>query len=180
MSIETIARRYAAALADVVTKSGETDVVKNELEQFASLMTENPQLSDVFLNPAVAFEDKKKVLESLIAKTRPVKTTANFLRVLQRNHRLSDLPAVNERFKVVLEQRAGLVTAEVTTAQPLAAAQAAALQTRLQEMTGKKVNLNFKIDPEIIGGVVTRIGSTVYDGSVKNQLQQLKEKMIRS
>jgi F-type H+-transporting ATPase subunit delta len=72
------------------------------------------------------------------------------------------------------------VTAEVTTAQPLAAAQQTALQTRLQQMTGKRVNLNFKIDPEIIGGVVTRIGSTVYDGSVKNQLQHLKEQMIRS
>ena len=68
----------------------------------------------------------------------------------------------------------------VATAQPLAASQQTALQTRLQQMTGKRVNLNFKIDPEIIGGVVTRIGSTVYDGSVKNQLQHLKEKMIRS
>jgi F-type H+-transporting ATPase subunit delta len=180
MSIETIARRYAAALADVVIKNGETEIVRNELGQFAVLMTENPQLAEVFRNPAVAFDNKKNVLESLIAKTRPTKTTANFLRVLQRNHRLSDLPVVNERFNAVLEVRAGLVTAEVTTAQPLAAAQQTALQTRLQQLTGKRVNLNFKIDPEIIGGVVTRIGSTVYDGSVKNQLQKLKEQMIRS
>ena len=180
MSIETIARRYAAALADVVIKNGETEIVRNELGQFAVLMTENPQLAEVFRNPAVNFDNKKNVLESLIAKTRPTKTTANFLRVLQRNHRLADLPVVNERFNAVLEVRAGLVTAEVTTAQPLAAAQQTALQTRLQEMTGKRVNLNFKIDPEIIGGVVTRIGSTVYDGSVKNQLQHLKEQMIRS
>lgn len=180
MSIETIARRYAVALADVVAKNGETEIVRNELGQFAALMIENPQLSEVFRNPAVAFDNKKNVLETLIARTRPAKTTANFLRVLHRNHRLADLPVVNARFNTILQERAGLITAEVTTAQPLADAQQTALQTRLQQMTGKRVNLNFKIDPEIIGGVVTRIGSTVYDGSVKNQLQQLKEKMIRS
>lgn len=180
MSIETIARRYAVALADVVTKNNETGVVKNELEQFSALMTENAQLLEVFRNPAVPFDNKKNLLDALIARTRPTKTTANFLRVLQRNHRLADLPAVNNRFNAVLEDRAGLVTAEVTTAQPLAQAQQTALQTRLQQMTGKRVNLNFKIDPTIIGGVVTRIGSTVYDGSVKNQLQRLKEQMIRS
>lgn len=180
MSIQTIARRYATALVDVVTKQGEIDLVRNELAQFSALMTENNQLSEIFRNPAVPFDNKKNILETLLARTRPAKTTANFLRVLQRNHRLSDLPAINERFNQVLEERAGLVTAEVTTAQPLAADQQTALQAKLQLMTGKRVNLNFKIDPEIIGGVVTRIGSTVYDGSVKNQLQHLKEKMIRS
>lgn len=180
MSIETIARRYAAALADVVTKNNETETVRTEIAQFANFMTENPQLGEVFRSPAVPFDNKKNVLESLIAKTKPAKTTANFLRVLQRNHRLADLPAVAERFDQVLEDRAGLVTAEITTAQPLADAQTAALQTKLQQMTGKKVKLNFKINPEIIGGVVTRIGSTVYDGSIKSQLQHLKEQMIRS
>ncbi len=180
MSIETVARRYAVALADVVTKNGEIEIIRDELGQFAALMTGNPQLLEIFRNPAVPFENKRNVLESLIAKARPAKTTANFLRVLQRNHRLADLPVVNERFNTVLEERAGLITAEVTTAQPLAAAQQTALQTRLQEITGKRVKLDFRINPEIIGGVVTRIGSTVYDGSVKNQLQQLKEKMIRS
>ena len=180
MSNETVARRYAAALADVVVKSGETEAVRNELAQFVGVMTENPQLAEIFRNPAVPYDNKNNLLETLIARTRPVKTTANFLRVLQRNHRFADLPAVYERFNTVLEERAGLVTAQVTTAEPLAAAQQTALAARLQQITGKRVNLNFKIDPEIIGGVVTRIGSTVYDGSVKNQLQQLKEKMIKS
>jgi F-type H+-transporting ATPase subunit delta len=180
MSIQTVARRYATALADVVTKTGETDLVKAELTQFETLMTENPTLGEVFRNPAVPYEQKSRLLETLITRVRPNKTSANFLRVLLKNHRLGDLHAVNEKFASVLEERAGLVTAEVTTAQPLAAEQQTALQSRLQAMTGKRVNLNYKIDPEIIGGVVTRIGSTVYDGSVKNQLQQLKEKMIRS
>jgi F-type H+-transporting ATPase subunit delta len=102
------------------------------------------------------------------------------LRILLKNARLGDLNAVTSRFAAVLEERAGMVSAEVLTAQPLSTEQQTVLQTKLQNITGKKVNLNFKIDPEIIGGVVTRIGSTVYDGSVKNQLEQFREQMIRS
>jgi F-type H+-transporting ATPase subunit delta len=180
MSIQTVARRYATALADVATKNSEISVVNTELVQFQEMMTENETLREVFRNPAVPYDKKSRLLETLIARTRPTKTTANFLRVLLKNARLADLDAINERFLAILEERAGLVSAEVTTAQPIDAAQQNALQLKLQQMTGKTVSLNFKIDPEIIGGVVTRIGSTVYDGSVKNQLQQLKEQMIRS
>lgn len=180
MSIQTVARRYAAALADVVAKNGETEIVKSELGQFQNLMNDAPQLGEVFRNPAVPYNQKARVLESLIEKTKPAKTTANFLRILLKNARLGDLNAVGARFNAVLEERAGMVTADVTTAEKLSAAQQKELLIKLQNLTGKKVNLNFKIDPEIIGGVVTRIGSTVYDGSVKNQLEQLREKMIRS
>ncbi|MEP6924394.1 MAG: ATP synthase F1 subunit delta [Pyrinomonadaceae bacterium] len=180
MSVETVARRYATALADVVTKNGETEAVKNELEQFQDLMNQSPQLAEVFRNPAVPHEQKNQLLETLLARTKPIKTTANFLRILLKNARLGDLNAVNKRFAAVLEERAGMVSADVTTAAPLSADQQTALQTRLQTVTGKKVNLNFKINPEIIGGVITRIGSTIYDGSVKNQLEELREQMIRS
>ncbi len=180
MSVETVARRYATALADVVFKTGETELVGSELGQFQNLMTESPQLGEVFRNPAVPYEQKSRLLESLLARTKPVKTTANFLRILLKNARLGDLDAVAKRFAAVLEERAGMVSAEVTTAQPLSTEQQNVLQNKLQNITGKKVVLNYKIDPEIIGGVVTRIGSTVYDGSVKNQLEQLRERMIRS
>jgi F-type H+-transporting ATPase subunit delta len=180
MSIETVARRYANALYDVVKKNGETEVVKNELAAFEQMMIDTPQLAEIFSNPAVPYEQKSGILETLIERAKPAKTTANFLRVLLKNARLGELAAVNEKFKSVLEERAGQVTAEVTTATPLAPEQQTALRAKLQSITGKKVNLNFKIDPEIIGGVVTRIGSTIYDSSVKNQLQQLKEQIIRN
>lgn len=180
MSNETVARRYANALVDVVAGNNELQTVQNELGQFADLMQQSQQLAEVLRNPAVAYDQKSKILETLIQRTTPAKTTANFLRVLLRNARLADLNVINERFNHVLEERAGLVSAEVTTAQPLAPDQQTALQNKLQTVTGKKVVLNFKINPEIIGGVVTRIGSTVYDGSIKNQLEQLKQQMIRS
>lgn len=180
MSVETVARRYAVALADVVAKNGNTETVKNELSQFQNLMAESIQLGEVFRNPAVPHDQKSRLLETLLARVKPDQTTANFLRVLLKNARLGDLEAVNKKFSSILEERAGMVSADVTTATPLSTVEQTALQTKLQTVTGKKVNLNFKIDPEIIGGVVTRIGSTIYDGSVKNQLEQFKEQMIKA
>jgi F-type H+-transporting ATPase subunit delta len=178
MSIEVVARRYASALADVVLKGGETEAVRGELLQWAAIIASNADLRDAFSNPAIPRAQKEKVLESLIEKARPSRTTANFLRILLRNGRLTELSAINERFAGELEQRSGIVSAEVISARELPANEKSELQTRLEKLTGKRVNLNFNINQDIIGGVVTRIGSTVYDGSVKTRLENLKEQLI--
>jgi F-type H+-transporting ATPase subunit delta len=180
MSVETVARRYATALADVVAKSGETEAVRSELKTWEDLMKANGNLQTVFANPAIAHANKEKVLESLLAKAKPLKTTANFLRVLLRNSRLTELAAINEKFASVLDERNNIVTAEVTSARPLSEAEKTEFQSNLARLTGKKVNLNFNINENIIGGVVTRVGSTVYDGSVKTQLETLKQQLIGS
>ena len=178
MSVETVARRYATALADVVMKSGETEIVKTELKIWEDLIKKNPSLQNAFANPSIAHASKEKVLEGLLEKAKPSKTTANFLRVLLRNSRLTELSQINEKFAAVLDERSGVVTAEVTSARPLSEAEKAEFQANLAKMTGKKVNLNFNINESIIGGVVTRVGSTVYDGSVKTQLENLKQQLV--
>ena len=178
MSVETVARRYATALADVVGKSGETETVKSELKTWEDLMKANGELQNAFANPAIAHLSKEKVLDGLLAKTKPTKTTANFLRVLLRNSRLTELRQINEKFAAVLEERSGVVAAEITSARPLSDGERAELQASLAKLTGKLVNLNFEIDENIIGGVVTRVGSTVYDDSVKTQLENLKTQLI--
>lgn len=178
MSVETVARRYASALADVVVKSGETEVVKNELKSWQELVNSNSDLQNAFSNPAIAHLTKEKVLESLLEKAKPTKTTANFLRVLLRNSRLTELGQINEKFASVLEERSGVLSAEITSARQLSDAEKADLQASLAKLTGKQVNLTFNINEELIGGVVTRIGSTVYDGSVKTQLENLKEQLV--
>ena len=178
MSVETVARRYATALADVVGKSGETETVKSELKTWEDLMNDNSQLQNAFANPAIAHLNKEKVLDGLLAKTKPTKTTANFLRVLLRNSRLTELRQINEKFAAVLEERSGVVAAEITSARPLSDNERAELKASLAKLTGKLVNLNFEIDENIIGGVVTRVGSTVYDDSVKTQLENLKTQLI--
>ena len=180
MSVETISRRYATALADVVIKTGEAESVKTELKMWEQMMSANANLRTAFSNPAITHPKKEKVLEGLISKAKPSNTTANFLRVLLRNGRLTDLESINERFASVLEERSGSVRAEVTSARDLADPQRNDLKGNLEKLTGKKVKLNFTIDPDLIGGVVTRVGSTVYDGSVRTQLENLREELIGS
>jgi F-type H+-transporting ATPase subunit delta len=177
LSAETIARRYATALADVVIPRGEERAVQEELSQWDVMMQSNVALQEVFSNPTIPYEQKHKVLTTLIARTRVRSLTANFLQVLLQNHRLTELAEVNRRFAQVLDERAGVMTAEVKTVRPVPEASQQALRARLMTLTGKDVHLKFITDEELIGGIVTRIGSTIYDGSVRNQLQQVKEKM---
>ena len=123
MSIETVARRYSSALADVVIKSGSTDVVRDELKMWQKMIGENESLAEVFSNPSINQESKEKVLSELVRKTNPSKTTANFLQILLTNGRLSELGEINEKFEQVLDERNGIVSAEVTSARPLGEAE---------------------------------------------------------
>jgi F-type H+-transporting ATPase subunit delta len=180
MSVETVARRYANALADVVTKTSETNSVQTELKTWEQMINANTDLQTAFGNPAISQVNKEKVLENLIEKTQPTKTTANFLRILLRNNRLTEIGEINQKFASVLEERSGAVSAQITSARSLSEAEKAEMQMNLSKLTGKTVSLNFETDETLIGGVVTRIGSTVYDGSVKTQLAELKHQMIGS
>jgi len=180
MSNETVSRRYATALADVVIKTGEVEGVKGELKIWEQMLTGNSELENAFRNPAIAHANKEKVLESLLERMRPSKTTSNFLRVLLRNGRLVDLTSINDRFAVVLEERSGSVVASVLSARELSDSQRNELKANLERITGKQIKLDFNIDPNLIGGVVTRVGSTIYDSSVKTQLENLKEELIGS
>jgi F-type H+-transporting ATPase subunit delta len=178
LSLQAVARRYAVALADVVIARGEAQEVRDELSAWEALLRSNTQLVEVFRHPAIPYEQKRGVLDELIKRSRPRPTTANFLKVLLQNHRLAELSEVSAQFAHELDRRAGIVTAQVTTARPLQADAQESLRVRLSELTGSKVRLQFAVDDELIGGVVTRIGSTLYDGSVRGQLQRIKQKMI--
>lgn len=175
MSSQTIARRYATALADVILEQREEAEVRDELNEWEQMFASNPSLLEIFSNPTVGYDQKQKVLSELINRTRVRPTTANFLRVLLKNQRMADLSQVTAKLSQILDERSGVISADVVSAQPLPAASTAALALRLGEITGKKVNLNFATDETLLGGIVTRIGSTVYDGSVRNQLERLGE-----
>ena len=178
MSIETIARRYGSALADVVLKTGETETVSSELLQWEAMFNSNAELYEVFANPAIPHANKEGVLDKLIERVKPSRTTGNFLRVLLRNDRLTKLAAINRRFAAEIEERRGIVAAEVTSARELREDERAELRRNLEKLTDRQVKLNFQIDNNLIGGVVTRIGSTVYDGSVKTKLENLREQLV--
>ena len=177
MSVQMVARRYASALADVALERGEAHEVQGELQAWADLLESNPNLQEVFRNPTIALDKKRALLNKLIERTKPRPTTTNFLKVLLQNQRVTEIAEINRRFTEILDERAGMIAAVVTTARPVPARSQDSLRATLTELTQKKVRVDFEQDPELIGGLVTRIGSTVYDGSVRNQLQLIKEKM---
>ena len=173
MSLQTVARRYALALADVSIERGEEREIQAEISSWAELIESNNQLREVFANPTIAYEQKRAVLEHLISRTKVRQTTAGFLKVLLKNQRLSELKEVADRFANVLDERSGVVAANVMTAREVPEKSRKALQDALVTATGKIVRLNFTTDEKIIGGMVTHVGSTVFDGSVRTQLERL-------
>ena len=177
MSVQTVARRYAAALADVVLERGEAREVQEELAVWEQMIQSSGDLQEVFRNPTVALDQKRAVLNKLIERAKPRQTTVNFLKVLLQNQRLTQLGDINHKFTEILDERAGMVAAKVMTARSVPERFQKELHAKLTELTGKKVRVDFGTDPDLIGGIVTRIGSTVYDGSVRNQLERIKEKM---
>jgi F-type H+-transporting ATPase subunit delta len=177
MSVTTIARRYADAVADVAIAKNQIEQVESELNAFAQMVKSNRELYEVFASPIIPNEQKKKVLAALVDRAKPSQTIANLLRVMLTNYRLHYIGEVYEQFKRVMNERRGQVSAEVTSAAPLTQTEKDLLSRKLTEVTGKKVELAYKTDPEIIGGIITRIGSVAYDGSIRTQLQTVKQKL---
>jgi F-type H+-transporting ATPase subunit delta len=177
VSSQTVARRYASALADVIIERGEEALVQEELAAWEGMMLENSPLLEAFSNPTVPYEQKGKLLNELITRSRVLPTTANFLRTLLRNQRLAELPQVNAKLAQVLDERAGVISAQVTSARPVSEGSKALLEEKLALMTGKRIRLTFDTDESLLGGIVARIGSTIYDGSVRNQLRRLGEEL---
>ncbi len=177
MSSQTVARRYASALADVIIERGEETEVREELAAWEAMILGNGSLLEAFSNPTVAYQQKEKVLNELIARTKVRPTTANFLRILLKNQRLAELPQVNAKLAQILDERSGVASAQVISARPVSEAIKASLAEKLGEITGKRIRLGFETDETLLGGIVTRIGSTIYDGSVRNQLRRLGEEL---
>src|SRR5437868_4237257 len=149
MSVQTIARRYASALADVVIDRDEAKEVQAELEQWNDLLQANANLQEVFRNPTVALDQKRAVLNTLINRAKPRPTTANFLKVLLQNQRLTELSEINRKFAEIRDERAGMVAATVTTARPVPDDAQQSLRDKLTRLTKKKVRVNFQHDPNL-------------------------------
>jgi len=175
LSLQTVARRYATALADVAIERHEERLVQNELDHWAAMIESSPQLKEVLANPTIIHDHKRKVLEDLIARTRVRDTTASFLRVLLTNQRLTQLRDIAARYRHVLDERAGVLAGNVTTARPIPEELKKTLHETLSAATGRTVQLSFNTDEKIIGGLVARIGSTVFDGSVQSNLERLAD-----
>jgi len=178
---KTAAIRYARALLDVAVKEkADLDLIENELSQFADLFTQYPLLEKVLLNPAVPVPRKRAAVSDLLAQAKFTPIVSKLLALLTDRDRLVLVPHLLKAYSDRLLDFRGVVRAEVTTASALDPQRATAIQKGLAAVTGRTVLLATKIDPAIIGGLIARIGSTVYDGSVTRQLEKMKERLTDS
>ena len=177
MSIIAVARRYAEALADAAIGNNQSAAIDSEVKTFAEMMASSGELRGLFASPIVTRKDKAAVLDLLIERTGPSQMTANLLKTLLGHYRLQHLGVVYREFRRVMDRREGLVQAEITAAATLDSSQQAMLVSELQSITGAKVNVEYKVDPSLIGGAVTRLGSVVYDGSIKTKLENIERQL---
>jgi len=177
----TAATRYARALLDVAIKErANLEQVQDELSQFADLFTQHPTLQKVLLNPAVPVPRKRAAIVELTRSAHVSPILSKLLVLLAGRDRLVRLPDLLAAYRERLLDHQHVVRADVTTASPLAPDRAQAIQNGLARVTGRTVILSTHVDPSIIGGVVARVGSTVYDGSVTRQLEKMKERLVVS
>ena len=178
MTNRTAATRYARALLDVAVKeNADLDQVERELASIVDLFQQHKVLSQVLLNPVVPVPRKRAAMDALTARGQLLTMVAKLLGLLAERDRLVLLPELLAAYRDRLLDYRHVVRAEVTTTVPLRDDQVNAIETNLARASGRTVTLSTKVDPSIIGGIVTRIGSTIYDGSVTRQLQRMKEKL---
>jgi F-type H+-transporting ATPase subunit delta len=172
----SVASTYARALAQVVLDS-HLDVQRamSGLRQIASLLAESPELRRVWENPAVPAEQKRRLLDALVQRGGIEKHVRNLVAVLIDHRRIPYLDRITEQLEKELDMRMGLAEAEITSARELSDSEKLTLETQIAKLTGKKVRAQFALDASLLGGATVRIGSTIYDGSVKGQLERIKE-----
>jgi F-type H+-transporting ATPase subunit delta len=179
MTNKTAGLRYARALLDVAVKeTADVQRIEQELAQFVDLFAQHPTLEKVLLNPAVPVPRKQAVVAELIARLKVSPVVGKLIALLAGRDRLVLLPDLLNAYRERLLDYQKIVRAEVTTAASLPADRAQAIERGLAQLTGRTVTLATKVDPSIIGGVVARVGSTVYDGSVTTQLRKMKQRLV--
>jgi F-type H+-transporting ATPase subunit delta len=172
--------RYARALFDVASKESDPSRVEQELSSITALVKGHSELQTALESPGVPPAAKKSVVEALVSRGQFVPAVGKLLVMLAERDRLTLLTDVLEAFRARLREEQRVLEAEVTTAMPLEPEQRAALQQRLGAATSRQVTLTTKVDPSLIGGLVARIGSTVYDGSLATQLAKLKGRLAEN
>jgi len=171
------AKRYATALMDVLYPEAEAGL--HQLQNFASLFADQPDARRFLENPAMAGDRRNRLLKEISDALGFDRRVANFVNILSDRGRLPLLEEIIDEYQTLLDQRMGIARAHVTAAHPLDAVQQRELIDRLEQITGKQVRMEVAIDPSLIGGVIAQIGSTVYDGSVRQQLQAFKGRLIQ-
>ena len=180
MTLSAVATRYAKALADVTTTAAAAlspEAALAQLRAFESALAASRELLNALITPAVPVNRKRAVVGRIAGVLQLSPIARNFLFVLIDHRRIALLGAILHSFELLVEERMGFARAEVSAPRELTEAQRGAINAQLERITGKRIRMRFAVDAALIGGVVARIGSTVYDGSVRGQLQTLGRRL---
>lgn len=178
-----VAARYARALVEVVVRPGsgiDPDGAVAQLRAFDAALRGSAGLRNILLSPAVSAARKKAVAKRIAARMDLARQIGNFLLVVIDHRRVSDFSAIADAFEELLDEQLGFVRADVTSAQELTAAQRQDLESRLAALSGKRARPRYRVDPSLIGGAIAKVGSTVYDGSVRGEIGRLRAKLAAS
>jgi len=177
LSQGVIARRYAKALINLAEK--DLEITGNSLAAIADVYSNSTELSEVLSDTKVSSQIKQDVLKNILKKIKVSKLVDTFIRYLLAKRRIVLLPNIERAFNLLLQEKLGRIEAEITVAQEIPEVTVGKLEKAISRYSGKEVSVNITIDPAIIGGIVTRIGSVVIDGSIHTQLNQIRQSIIR-
>lgn len=175
------ASRYARALVDVVLEPRsalQPDVAVAQLREIEQMFAQSAELRNAMATPSIQPSQKRGSVGKILDEISVSPLIRNFIFVVVDHKRAALLPEIRESFETLIDQRMGFVQANVTSAAPLNPRQNSELESELSRVAGKQVILKFSVDPSLLGGVVARIGSTVYDGSIRGQLQQMRRELM--
>lgn len=175
-----LAHRYASALVDIVLKPGSTlkpEDAAGQLRAAAQMVAQSAELRTALATPAIPTSRKRAVMAKLLDELGTSAYIRNFIYVVINHRRIGMLDEMSEAFGLALDERMGFVRAEVISASAVDEKRSAQLESELSRLTGKRMRLRFRVDAELLGGVSARIGSTLYDGSLRGQLQQLRREL---
>ncbi len=176
-----VTARYSRALADVVFEQKlDAQKVVAEVRVIEAALTESPALRHTWDNPAVQMPVKVKVLDAIIAAVGAGRITRNFIALLIERRRIRSMKEIRAQFEAEVNDRLGIADADVTSVRNLGDDERRGLEAQVAKITGKKIRATYSTDKSVLGGSVVKVGSTVYDGSVRGQLQRLKQQLIEA
>jgi F-type H+-transporting ATPase subunit delta len=179
--MSVLSLRYAHAFASVAASSHlDAAAAQQQLDDFSGTLAGSRELREVLMNPSIANEQKLKVLDAIAGRIGMFPQVRNFIAVIMDHQRLDELDEILIEYHTVADDQSGLTEAEVTSARPLNDEDRAELEAQVARLAGGRVRTTYSEDASLLGGAVVSIGSTVYDGSIRTQLQQLKQKLVNA
>ncbi len=178
-----IASRYARALADIVFSPGAPLAPQQALEEiksFEALIASSPEFKTILLSPAASAAKKRNLINRFSAQLSISKTVTHFLCVVIDHRRISMLGEIRQTFEAQIDERTGVVSAQISSARPLEEGEQLAIEGALARMTGKQIRSQYAVDPDLIGGITARVGSRMFDGSVRGQLAMMRRKLVNA